>query len=222
MKRRVGTLLAGLMLVSAMALPVSAANTGSTQLETEVPEEWTLTIPMNTVIPYSQESTNIDGHVYVSGNITNNTKIGVFAAHTPLRGGDGTLNGSVIDYNLSSDLYVDKEGILSAPENASVNVTDEEWNDFLEERFGDTFTVATIPNLTDSYSNIEEIPGEKFARIGIYNATDCNWNKKNPGNPYLASNLTATVTADEWEKANAGTYTSQIIFVAAEIVPQVH
>ncbi|HIR94157.1 MAG TPA: hypothetical protein IAB98_12135 [Candidatus Egerieimonas intestinavium] len=76
--KKVGMSLAALALVSAMALPVSAAENmqkGDMNIQATVKSDYTLTVPSTMDIPFEQESTKLE--ITVSGNIEKGKTISV-------------------------------------------------------------------------------------------------------------------------------------------------
>ena len=76
--KKVGMSLAALALVSAMALPVSAAENmqkGDMNIQATVKSDYTLTVPSTMDIPFEQDSTKLE--ITVSGNIEKGKTISV-------------------------------------------------------------------------------------------------------------------------------------------------
>lgn len=98
--RKITMGLTALALVGIMALPVSAAETGTTDISTTVNSSYTLTIPKSTTIDFEATSTNLDGDLKVTGNVANGETVTVNALCNPLKTAQGVnlayklMNGS--------------------------------------------------------------------------------------------------------------------------------
>lgn len=214
-RRKVGTLLAGLMLVSAMALPVSATNSGGdTNVYTEVPEEWTLTIPLDTEIPYNQTKAKTIGDVYVAGNINADTIIQVSATRTELYQEnlsklEDVTDRNKINYTLDSALLINTTVIGNIGFGSA-------WKEIDKEKTKE-FTVFDMKAVSDDNFFNGSPQKSDFTKLGSYNSLMCHLNtfaNMNEGRPLAGSVLKATVPENEWENAEAGEYVSTIVFQA--------
>ena len=219
-RRKVGSLLAGLMLVSAMALPVSAANNGSTEVYTEVPEEWTLTIPMDAEIPYNKTVKNFEGYLSVAGNINQDTTIDVYAVRSQLYNENIEKASDVNDRN-KIDYTLDARMVWGSNEQIKDSGYETEIRDFISANNNNTGfqkrDVSVIPDeklFSSSMDPFEEGNIEP-TKLGSYNSLICYLNSVQEGNkPMIGSFLTALVNEEEWDKVQSGRYHSVILFQA--------
>ena len=130
--KKVGMSLAALALVSAMALPVSAADntqTGDMNVQATVKSDYTLTVPKEVVnIPFEQENTELK--ITVSGNIEKGKTIrvttgksGVLKTET-----DSELPYTIDNTQLTwSDTDLDNGGENGVEKATTLTISQESW-----------------------------------------------------------------------------------------------
>lgn len=129
--KKVGMSLAALALISAMALPVSAAGntqTGDMNVQTTVKSDYMLTVPSTVVdIPFEQENTELS--ITVSGNIEKGKTIKVTTEDGSLKLGTSDL----LPYTISekqlvwNDAELDNGGENGVEKTTILTITQESW-----------------------------------------------------------------------------------------------
>ena len=129
--KKVGMSLAALALVSAMALPVSAAENmqkGDMNIQATVKSDYTLTVPSTMDIPFEQESTKLE--ITVSGNIEKGKTISVT---TDEKGVLKTETDSELPYTIEStelrwtDTELDNNREKGVVETTNFIISQENW-----------------------------------------------------------------------------------------------
>lgn len=129
--KKAGMSLAALALISAMALPVSAAGntqTGDMNVQTTVKSDYMLTVPSTVVdIPFEQEDTELS--ITVSGNIEKGKTIKVTAEDGSLKlGTSDSLPYTISEKQLTwDDAELDNGGEKGVEKTTVLTITQESW-----------------------------------------------------------------------------------------------
>lgn len=129
--KKAGMSLAALSLISAMALPVSAAGntqTGDMNIQTTIASDYMLTVPSTVVdIPYGQENTDL--RITVSGNIEKGKTIKVTTEDGSLKlGTSGSLPYTISEKELAwDDAELDNGGENGVEKETVLTITQESW-----------------------------------------------------------------------------------------------
>lgn len=101
MKKRIPAVALSLVLLLAVAIPVSAEDKEeTTTIEVSIPSTYILTIPSETDIEFNAESTDLEGVLKVTGNVLPSQSVGVTAT-------TNALHNSVQDTDLPYTLKCD-------------------------------------------------------------------------------------------------------------------